>query len=208
MIELVLSKYGIDSKDAQVESFGGGLINHTWKVKTNNRNYILQRINEQVFTKPEDIATNIQALAVYLKEHFPDYYFVSPVTTVDGNPMVHINEAGGGYYRLLPFVNDSHSKDVVTNAEQAFEAAAQFGKFTQLLSGFDAATLKITLPSFHDLGLRYQQFTEALQNGNQERITEAASLISFMKDNVEIVAEFRSIQTNPSFKKRVTHHDT
>jgi Ser/Thr protein kinase RdoA (MazF antagonist) len=208
MIELVLSKYGIDAKNAHVESFGGGLINHTWKVKVGDKDYILQRINEQVFAKPEDIAANIQALAVYLKEHFPDYYFVSPVTTVDNKPMVHIDEAGGGYYRLLPFVNDSHSKDVVTNAEQAFEAAAQFGKFTKMFSGFDAASLKITLPSFHDLGLRYEQFTEALKNGNQERITEAASLIGFMQDNIAIVAEFEKIQTNPSFKKRVTHHDT
>jgi Ser/Thr protein kinase RdoA (MazF antagonist) len=208
MFELVLSKYGIVSEDAQVESFGGGLINHTWKVKAGNKDYILQRINEQVFTKPEDIAANIQALAVYLKKHFPDYYFVSPVTTLDGNPMVYIDETDGGYYRLLPFVNDSHSKDVVTDADQAFEAAAQFGKFTKLLSGFDASSLKITLPFFHDLSLRYEQFTEALQNGNPERIGEAASLISFMKDNVAIVSEFSTIQTNPSFKKRVTHHDT
>ena len=49
MIELVLSNYGIDLKDAAIESFGGGLINHTWKVKSGNKDYILQRINENVF---------------------------------------------------------------------------------------------------------------------------------------------------------------
>src|SRR6202008_3859316 len=105
----------------------------------------------QVFTDPQAITGNIQSVNNYLKQHFPDYYFVAPVTTIDGEQMVHINEAGGGYYRLLPFVNDSHSKDVVTNAEQALEAAAQFGKFTRSLSGFDANSLQITLPDFHNL---------------------------------------------------------
>ena len=53
------------------------------------------------FTRPEDIAANIQALADYLQQNFPAYYFVAPVTALDGSPMVHIAEMDGGYYRLF-----------------------------------------------------------------------------------------------------------
>ncbi|MDB5210466.1 MAG: aminoglycoside phosphotransferase family protein [Sediminibacterium sp.] len=204
----VLSKYGIDAANAEIKSFGTGLINHTWKIKDGDEHYILQRINENVFTNPQAIGSNIAAIGAYLQDHFPDYYFVAPVKTTAGKEMVQMDGAVNGCYRLLPFVNDSHSKDVVANADQAFEAAAQFGRFTKLLSGFDADSLQITLPSFHDLSYRYQQFTDALENGNKQRIEESASLIAYIKENESIVSEFESIQKNPSFKKRVTHHDT
>ncbi|HZX59032.1 MAG TPA: aminoglycoside phosphotransferase family protein, partial [Mucilaginibacter sp.] len=206
ILDIVLKKYGIDT--AEVKSFGTGLINHTWKVKGGNHYYILQRINEQVFTKPEAIASNMAAIATYLTDHSPDYYFVAPVKTIDGEEMVHLTHPVNAYYRLLPFVNDSHSKDIVENAEQAFEAAAQFGRFTRLLSGFDANTLRISLPSFHDLTYRYQQFTEALDSGNRQRIEACAEQISFVKNNHDIVSIFEAIKENPAFKKRVTHHDT
>lgn len=35
-----------------------------------------------------------------------------------------------GYFRFVPFVEDSHSIDVVNNIAEAYEAAKQFGKFT------------------------------------------------------------------------------
>ncbi|MES2329628.1 MAG: phosphotransferase [Bacteroidota bacterium] len=207
ILHTVLSKYGIDAT-AEIRSFGTGLINHTWKVKDGDKDYILQRINENVFTVPELIGSNITSIASYLQYYFPEYYFAAPLTTTDGQNMVFIKGIESGYYRLLPFVKDSHSKDVVVNADQAFEAAAQFGRFTKLLSGFDAGTLQITLPFFHDLSYRYRQFSASLETGNRQRIEECASMISFIKNYADIVSEFESIQKNPAFKKRVTHHDT
>jgi Ser/Thr protein kinase RdoA (MazF antagonist) len=208
ILHSVLTDYGIQPGTAQMELFGTGLINHTWKIKAGNKTYILQRINEQVFAAPGDIALNIQSVSLYLKEQYPGYYFVTPIETADKKPMVHREGPDGGYYRLLPFVNNSHSKDVVRSAEEAFEAAAQFGRFTRLLSGFDANALRITLPAFHDLAFRYTQFADALESGDQQRVRESASLIRFIKNNTNIVTEFECIQNNPSFKKRVTHHDT
>lgn len=208
IVTKVLQAYGIDQANAGVKSFGTGLINHTWKITSGGREYILQKINDQVFKKPEWIDHNIRSIAAYLKEHSPGYLFVAPVSTIGGKTIVHETGAGGGYYRLYPFVNGSHSKDVVNNSVQAFEAAAQFGRFTRLLSGFDAGTLATTLPSFHDLSLRYKQFLHALENGNPQRIKEAESLIGFMKAESGIVLEYESILSNPAFKKRVTHHDT
>jgi Ser/Thr protein kinase RdoA (MazF antagonist) len=90
----------------------------------------------------------------------------------------------------------------------AFEAANQFGKFTRLLSNFDATALKITLPDFHNLTLRYQQFEQALANGSTTRIQQSEKLIQAIVNNKEIVDSFENIKANPDFKLRVTHHDT
>ena len=150
----VLEAYGLHNTISEVKTFGTGLINHTWKIEAAGKTYILQRINTQVFQEPKAIASNIQSVADYLNQHYPAYFFPAPLLTLDGKEMAYTNEDDGSYYRIFIFVDGSHSKDIVQDATQAYEAAAQFGKFTELLSGFDITALKITLPDFHNLSLR------------------------------------------------------
>ena len=109
---------------------------------------------------------------------------------------------------MFPFVHGSHTVDVVQSPSQAYEAARQFGKFTNLLSGFDTNQLKITIPDFHNLSLRYRQFEHSLNHGNIERIKEADRSIKDIKQHFDIVQEFEHIKSNSAFKLRVTHHDT
>ncbi len=206
MIQSVLSEYGFNDDPPQVETFGTGLINHTWKLTVADKVYIVQRINSEVFKHPEDIAHNINVIAEYLHSHFPGYPFIAPIASSSGNKMIY--DKNKGYFRIFPFVPGSHSVDVVETPAQAFEAAAQFGRFSKLLSGIDISKIKITIPGFHDLSLRYNQFLQALQYGNKERIQQSAGLIETLKDCSDIVSVYEGIIRNPQFKLRVTHHDT
>lgn len=199
----VLKKYGFSESSCSVRPLGNGLINTTWLLECEAKKYVLQKINQQVFQSPEDIADNLQLLANYLKKDHPAYLFTAPLPALNGD---HLVKTTNGYFRLFAFVEGSHTIDVVKNAEQAYEAAKQFGKFTRLLSGFDAGRLKITLPDFHNLSLRYRQFEEALVNGNAARIKEATELIGFIKSNWNIVDAFEKGKTNLKF--RCIHHDT
>ncbi len=202
----VLPEYGIEEEMLRVVPFGSGLINHTWKIELPGREFILQKINEDVFKEPEQIAQNIRMIADYLKTHHPGYKFVAPITTNDGKEMMYRERAG--FYRLFPFVADSHTIDVVETPQQAYEAAAQFGSFTRLLSGFDASKLNITIPCFHDLTLRYQKFLKTIEHGNRRRVLESEELIKTLIRHSDIVTEYGNICSNPEFKLRVTHHDT
>jgi Ser/Thr protein kinase RdoA (MazF antagonist) len=201
----VLLAYGFKPEFVKVQSFGTGLINHTWKIETAEAAFILQTINQNVFPNPPDIAFNIDAVGDYLKDHSPAYFFVRPVKTSGADLMVFVEN---NYYRMFPFVEGSHAKTVVGNDSEAFEAAKQFGTFTKLLSGFEIQKLQITLPDFHNITLRYQQFEEALINGDQSRISLAQSLIEHINKHKNIVDIYQSILSNPDFKLRVTHHDT
>ncbi len=200
----ILEAFSIDAR-ADVSILSGGLINATWKINDGRDEYILQRINHGVFKSPEKIDDNITRIANYLKEHHPDYYFVSPRTCKDGRTLVH---TANGYFRLMPFVKDSVTLHTVTQPNQAYEAARQFGKFTKLLSGFDARTLQITIPDFHNLSLRYEQFQTALAKGNPQRIEETREIIDILEEYRWIVNEFEAIRKNTDFRIRVTHHDT
>jgi hypothetical protein len=120
--------------------------------------------------------------------------------------MVH--DTAHGYFRLMPFIDNSRTFDVVTTPGIAYEAARQFGCFTKTLCGFDANQLRTTLRDFHNLTLRYKQFETSLVKGNAERIKKASSAISFLQSQKHLVAAYEKIRSDNNFKIRVTHHDT
>jgi len=205
MFNAIFNEFGIEP-NAAVKPFGSGLINNTWLIGEREKEFILQRINQNIFKTPLDIATNIHLVCDHFKNQHPSYLFPCPRKTIAGDNMAFIENEG--YFRIFPFIKNSHTVDVVSSPSQAYEAAKQFGRFTNLLSGFPVDKLKITLPDFHNLPLRYSQFETAIKEGDKERIKQSAAMISFMKDQQEVVSISEQIRNNPAFKKRVTHHDS
>lgn len=206
MLQKVFDAFGLTGDIEKAVPYGSGLINTTWKIKEGNSNFILQKINHKVFKHPWAIAYNIDSVAAYLHINHPGYLFVNPVKSLN-NHSVFFDEAYG-YFRMSPFVENSHTIDVVSDALQAYEAAAQFGKFTAVLAGFAPDKLKITIPYFHNLSLRYHQFEDALLHGNKKRIQHSQQVIQTIISYKSIANIFEEIKLNPQFKQRATHHDT
>ncbi|MEN9548113.1 MAG: hypothetical protein RIR12_704 [Bacteroidota bacterium] len=205
MLVKVLEAFGIAAQNAFTIPIGQGLINKTWKVTTGDKHYILQKINTQVFATPKKIALNIELIDEYIKQTMPSYFFVSPLKTQKGESILFIDDE---YYRIFPFVQGSHTITATGTAAQAYEAARQFGRFTKVLGHFNVNKLQLTIPSFHDLTLRYNQFEFAVKNGNPERIVNAKKLIQDLFAFADIVKQYEAIKSNRTFKLRVTHHDT
>jgi Ser/Thr protein kinase RdoA (MazF antagonist) len=204
MIESVLQHFALGNEPL-VEAFGTGLINHTWVMKSSNKKYILQRINQNVFRDPQVIDDNITSINKHLQKNFPDYIFTSPVPSKEGATLI---KDKGNYFRVFEFIEGSHTYTVLQNPQLAYEAAKQFGKFTKVLSGFDATQLKTAIPNFHNLSLRYEQFETSIKNASLERLKRSKESIDALKRQYNIVETFESIKANPAFKIRVTHHDT
>ena len=204
MTDTILLQYGITNPHS-IKSFGTGLINNTWLISDVKGEFILQKVNQEVFKKPLDIAGNIEKIGGYLSSHHHEYLFVKPVNTLDGNSMIRVN---GEYFRMFPFVKNSHTNDVAETPGQAFEASRQFALFTKNLDAFNLQELKITLPDFHNLSLRFEHFKLACKNGDAERINEAEAEIYFLTGKKMIVSDYEKIKISKGFHQRVTHHDT
>lgn len=206
MFDQVLSAYGFSKNECTIVPLGNGLINNTWLLSSGNKSYVLQRINEKVFSSPQKITENIEMIGDYLKKKNPAYTFIHPLRTTDDQAF-HSSESEG-YFRIFPFLDGSHTVDVVSSPQQAFEAAKQFGQFTKEMCDFDASLLHLTLPDFHNLDLRYRFFLDALETGSAQRIKNAKELIEFLKAQNGIVSVYHQIIKSTEFRKRVTHHDT
>lgn len=203
----VLKAYGYTKENIKINQIGTGLINRTYLLSplSEDKKYILQNINTSVFKNPEAIANNLKAIADYLAATYPDYIFIKPISTVNGAEMAHVNNE---YWRMLPFIANTISLDVLSDEKQAYEAAKQFGKLSRLLNKFDASTLKPTIPGFHNLGLRFEQFTLALSITPKELKELAKPQIDDALRHKYIFDFFKSYSHRVDFPDRVMHHDT
>jgi len=205
MFDKILPLYGIQPVESDVQLFGDGLINRTWKVTSKAKGYILQQVNQAVFKKPLDIDQNIAGLKSYLSKTHPGYLFISPLSALSGNSLIETPE---GYFRLFPFVENSHALNVLNKKEEAYEGAKQFGRFSKLLSDFEVKQLHITLPDFHNLTLRFDQFAAAAESAPAERKEKAKELIFFIMAHADIVTTYKNIVERQEIPQRVIHHDT
>ncbi|MBE9597917.1 phosphotransferase enzyme family protein [Pedobacter sp. MC2016-24] len=205
MFDHILALYGINQQSSSIQPFGDGLINHTWKIATAGANFILQKVNSDVFKTPEEIDENLLLLKQFLSKYHPDYLFVAPVRSSSGLSLIH---DASGYFRLFPFIEGSAAVNVVTKKEEAYEAAKQFGKFSRLLADFEASKLNITIPDFHNLALRYTQFEYACAQAEPERLQAARESIDFITAHRDIVETYKQLVKDPNIHLRVIHHDT
>lgn len=207
LIENVMSEYGFNADQVLFKPFGTGHINSTWLVSVNGTSdqFILQSINEKVFRQPEIIADNVDQVARYLAEHSPSYRFINAIPTRDGKQMAYV---GNIHWRLTEFVKNSTSFDTLSDPKQAYEAAMQFGRLSRLLDGFDTSLLKPSIPGFHDLGLRYDQFKEALKNAPAHLKESSEEEVEKAIRHTFILDYFNSYKNSKNFPDRVMHHDT
>jgi len=200
----VLSAFGI-SPHAVVKPIGSGHINKTYLVE-DTKKYVLQRININVFTKPEIIAANNRIAADYLATHHPEYLFLTALRDREGNELVYAED--GFPWRLYPLIENTFTVDVLTSTEEAYEAAVGFARLAKNLNDVDCNLFKPTLERFQDLGWRWEQFEEALTIAKPEALAEAAEQIEQAKSFHFLVDEYKSLIASGSLKERVTHNDT
>lgn len=200
-------EYGLANEQVSSQTFGTGHINSTYLISTiiKGQQFILQSINQNVFKDPLLIAENVRLVGKYLKEHYPSYLFVGSIPTISGQEMAFVDKT---YWRLTNFIPNSISYDTLGDPKQAYEAAEQFGRLSKLLDGFDASLLRPSIPGFHDLNLRYDQFKEALNHTTSELKTKAAAQIEKALNHSFIVDYFNSYKNSPDFPDRAMHHDT
>ena len=202
MMQSILEQYGWEN--ATAIPLSQGLINQTFDVHTAHGNFILQSINTQVFKDPFAIDHNIKAIGQYYNTNRPDQLFTHLVPNLRGETLIACE---GKQYRAFKKI-EGIALDVLTTAAEAKEAAQQFGQFTASLTEFPIGELKVTIPQFHDLALRYHQFEQALIHGDSKRIETAKDAILFLKSHQSYVKKWIHFTTNREAHLRVTHHDT
>lgn len=203
-MNLDLTLFGLQPAEYVVERIGSGHINHTYKV-IGKKKFILQRVNKDVFKNPEIIATNLRAASDYLKEYYPEYPFMTSIRSAAGKEMEY--DAEGFPWRLFPYSENTMTIDKVSSPEEAFSAAAEFGMLTKYLDQVNVSSFKETIPRFHDLEYRKEQFEEAL--GQAGKLSnEASDCVATCKKFYHLVQQYNALIKSKALRLRIVHNDT
>lgn len=205
IIPAILKYYALSAEDFSVERIGTGHIHHTYLLK-GNKSYILQRVNKNVFKQPEVIASNLRIAREYLGKKFTEFLFLAVVPTHEGEEMVYDGE--GFPWRLFPYIENTFTIDKVTSEDEAFSAAAEFGRLTRYLNDADVTHFKPSIQRFHDLAWRYDQFETALKNTSEELMKRADAEIAVAKSFAHLVEQYDDLVKSGDLKLRITHNDT
>ncbi len=190
-----------------VEPVTGGLINQSFKAtnRETGKSFLLQQINDNVFTRPDKVQENYRLLWNHLAKEETSFFIPSPKNFKNHQSL--FRDSGSVYWRVLEFVEGAHSFNSPENAEQAGQVAKTFSRFTALFEGFDAGKLHITIPDFHNLSLRFAQFQQAKKSRLYERLYRSAPLVQELNARGHYASLYEVLTESLAFKKRVMHHD-
>jgi hypothetical protein len=191
-----------------------GHINDTFFVKTDGvTNYIIQRINHNIFKNVFGLVNNKVLVSKHLKNKYSSIYgeelnqkVLSFVKAKKSNNY-YINE-NGNFWNAMIFIENSKTFEIVKDEKIAYEAGKLLGDFLKLTSDFDSNLLVEVLPNFHDMSFRYLQYESSLKTATSERLKKAnkyVNMISQLKEEMHIL---QSLKESGKIPVRVTHNDT
>ena len=209
----VLSHFDLQEDAVDVSSFGNGHINDTYKVVTASGTvmYVLQRINHLIFTDVEMLQRNIRIVTTHIREKLIargetdlERKALTFIQTKDGKDYYHDGES---YWRVCLMIPDAISLEEV-NPELAYEAGKAFGDFQSMLADIPEGVIGETIPNFHNMEFRLQQFHDAIKANVANRLEGVKDLVEEIEKRAKGMCMLEQLNREGKIKKRINHCDT
>ena len=200
---------------SSIEPLGSGLINDTYKIMKAGQKqpkYVLQHINDKVFTDVEMLQRNIEIVTDHIRRKYeaagmPDInrrvlHFLKADT---GKTYVKVGEE---YWRVMDFIADSVTQDAVT-PQSAYDAGLSFGDFEALLADVKEPIGEI-IPNFHNIEFRLKQLDDAIAADAVGRMKdhEVQNYVKKIKDLAYEMCLGERLYREGKLPKRICHCDT
>lgn len=215
-VQSIFKHFNIDGQVVEISYFSNGLINTSCKitavVDNQIKEYVLQKINKNVFKNPEQVMENISSVTNYIKQKInargeSSRRRVLKFYKADNDKYYTIDE-NGDYWRMYKYVDHSIALNESNDPKVLEETGKAFGEFQQLLADFPAKELNIIIPHFHNTENRYKLFKEALEKDKVQRAHKVKEEIFEYLNVEELATKMYKLQKNGDLKLRVTHNDT
>jgi len=204
----ILRQFQLIGTPISCQRYGFGHINETYLVVTDQSlRYILQKINDHVFPRVDQLQHNIASVTEYLRKQTDEKYGVlTLIPTLEGTTYYY--SEGTGYWRVYDFIEGSICLQAPESAEDFYQSAIAFGTFQQQLKDFPAHTLYETIYNFHNTPDRYRIFKEVLAKDPLGRAKKVVPEIEFALAHEQIGGELYRLLQAGELPLRVTHNDT
>jgi len=214
--ENIVSQFAIYGEFEEIEPFGAGHINQTYRSLWNQAGkrvrYIHQRINEKVFQKPDELMENIERITRHIAAKLKNdgledisRRVLTVISSKDGRLWVRDDE--GGWWRSYLFIENTHALEIADSPAAAGFLGKSIANFQRQLADLGGKRLHETIPDFHNMEKRYGRFYEALSADCKGRVKELEPEINFMKQNEERGAVLVRALREGHLPERICHND-
>ena len=210
----LLKNFVVDGEVEDIVPFGEGHINSTYKVtiKDSDTEYVLQKLNTEIFKNYEGVIDNIRLVTSYLKDIIvanggdPNRETMTLIPTKSGK-YYHMT-ANNECYRLYILIPNSICYQSAETPEQFASSGEAFGKFMRDLDMFDVEKLADILPNFHNTEVRYENFANAIKSDKVNRLKDVQTEVDFFNSRKKFYSTITSMLESGDIPTRVTHNDT
>jgi len=199
----------------RIEAHGDGLIHDTFVVFANaqerDKKFILQRINQRVFTNPATLMENIDHIVMHVQRKAaqqgrdPERSIPTLVCTKIGQGWLSLDDEA---WRMLHYVEGTMTVDRDPSIEQAHEIGLTFGRFLDDLDDLPPQSLHNALPGYRDTQRYLEALWQAVAENRLNRVGNAREEIAFVEARVEQTMLLQSLQRSEQLPLRVIHGDT
>lgn len=210
----IVSQFKIEGKIKDILPIGNGLINETLRVSTiaaDTPDYILQRINNNVFPDVNLLQHNIEAVTGHIRNKLKELgeedvnrkclHFIESVAG-----KTYYQDANGNYWRMSVFIPDSFTKEEVS-PESVFCCGETFGNFEKILLDLDEPLGEV-IPNFHNMEFRLRQLHDAVVADKMGRVASVRDILSEIERNADEMCLAEKLYRDKVLPKRICHCDT
>lgn len=213
-IRKIAGFFAIDAPVTEVSPLGKGLINDSYRVGTENGSeYVLQRINNDIFRDVELLQHNIECVTAHIRAKLE----AAGTEDVERKVLEFIplrdsvktfRTDGETYWRVSRFIKDSVTVETVTE-KSSYDAGKAFGEFQAMLSDIDE-TLGETIPDFHNMELRARQLEDAVAADVAGRCSdpEVQAVLAEIRFHMHDMCKAERMHREGILPKRICHCDT
>lgn len=208
--------FNIPGKLESAEPFGSGHINDTLCVTVvdgeTRKQYILQKMNTDIFTNPQGLMDNVVKVTEYLRKIIkekggdPARETLSFYPTIEGK--MFYEDEDGNCWRMEDLVPGTKSFDMAETPEMFMQTGMAFGQFMADLAAFPADELVEVIPNFHHTGKRFETFESEVKANKAGRIDSCKAEVEFALARKELALSLVKQLADGSLPLRVTHNDT
>lgn len=208
----IVDKFIDTSTATHVKPLGAGHINDSYKVKSNEKEYVLQRINHTIFKNVPELQNNILRVTDHIRRKLQergeaDIHRKVLAFIPAKDKKLYYRDEDGSYWRLMDYISESRSYDAI-NPELAYRAGLAFGDFQKMLADLSDGPLYEIIPDFHNMESRLATFRDAVKANLAGRLLEVDSLVKEIEARAEDMCQAERLHREGKLPKRTNHCDT
>jgi hypothetical protein len=219
--ESIAAEFDLPGQVVTVLSIETGNVNDTYRVIKRTTfsevQFVLQKISQAVFPKPELVMANMKAITDYGHKQLEQqaikanriWQLPKVIPTLEGND--YFVDAEGGYWRALSMIASATSHEKLMNVEHAHEAGYVLGHFQRIIADFPIDQLADALPGFHITPGYLKNHDQVVESdGAQKKLaasSEARRVEAFIQERREFVPVLEDALARGELKLRPIHGD-